>query len=490
MKGCTNYYAKDELAILLGVVIMGAGRTAFTKIYFQVGYTDPFFATALVFIGQAFALPTYFLYQMTQRIISSSLGRADVKENAGDTAENITMYTTEHGLANDGQTQEFTSSDFDSSEGTQQQDDEVPDLATMPSRSNVINTKTPYGDDLSVDAGRAQKMQSMKQKFGSSTGLNDASTQAVQWVQRIPFWARPLITSAFGICAALFRVSAVLFLPASIADILMTGLELFFIIIAQKVIRRRQILPQRWVGAFVVLVGLVVVTCAEFSSDESMHVESLGLGLLCVVCRVVSGVGLDMSQELFTQESDTSPILLLGMESLYELVLFIALYFAASPITGLHPSDALAQAVSSPQAIYLTIGLLATFFAAGMFNIMGTAVTSSMTRNLWITSFRGATVWIIALTTYYASTNNGNNLTDIILGEPWMVPGSFIILAGLIVIFVGVRIYYHTGPIQLLCGRCSILLEGPMETRDESETEEDLAWELEQSRDDSRDIWV
>ena len=458
MNGCTatNYYARDELTVLLGVVVMGAGRTAFTKIYFQSGYDDPFFATALVFVGQAFALPAYFFYRIMTR---HSLPSRAVLDHENDT---------------DCQTQEFASSDFTSAEGSQDQDD-VQVLSTSTSSSDGVNSKD----------GRAQKMKTLKKQFGSKTGLNDASAQAVEWVRRIPFWARPLITSAFGICAALFRVSAVLFLPASIADILMTGLELFFIIVAQKVVRRRQILPQRWAGAFVVLVGLVVVTSAEFSGDESMEIECLGLGLLCVVCRVVSGVGLDMSQELFTQESNTSPILLLGMESLYELVIFMILYFATSPITGLNPMDALEQAVSSSQALWLTVGLLTIFFAAGMFNIMGTAVTSSMTRNLWITSFRGTTVWIIALTTYYA-TNTGGNSTDVILGEPFMVPGSFIILAGLVVIFVGVRIYYHTGPITLLC--CTV--GATTELRDESETEEDLTWELEQSRDESQDIWV
>lgn len=105
--------------------------------------------------------------------------------------------------------------------------------------------------------------------------------------------------------------------------------------------------------------------------------------------------------------------------------------------------DAFSDATSSPKAIGLTLGLLAMLFIAGMFQILGTAVTSSMTRNLWITSFRGPAVWMIALATYYLAGSGGPN--DI--GEPWYIPGSFIILTGVLVIFAGVRIYYYTGSI-------------------------------------------
>jgi hypothetical protein len=70
--------------------------------------------------------------------------------------------------------------------------------------------------------------------------------------------------------------------------------------------------------------------------------------------------------------------------------------------------------------------------AAGMFSILGTAVTSSMTRNMW-KNFRGLVVWIAALIIYYA-------IGDEDLGEPWL---SFMILGGFSVMLIALYVYYN-----------------------------------------------
>ena len=184
-------------------------------------------------------------------------------------------------------------------------------------------------------------------------------------------------------------------------------------------------------------------------------------------------------QELFTQESNIPAILLLGMESVCGLLVFIPAYFATSSLTGFHPADAFEKAISSPEAGGLTLGLLIMLFIAGLFQILGTAVTSSMTRNLWITSFRGPAVWIIALTTYYIAGNGGENN----IGEPWYIPGSFIILAGVVVIFVGVRIYYFTGTIR--CERGAKALDpSPKKSSALGGTKDEF------STNSDEDIWV
>ena len=131
--------------------------------------------------------------------------------------------------------------------------------------------------------------------MGSLTGLNDQSADAVEWINKIPYLAKPLLTSIFGLLDAVFRVSDVHFLPASIAEMLIAGLELLFIIIAQNVVRKRKILWQRWAGSGIAIIGLVAVTCADFSSASFTDTKSLGLGILCVLGKVVAGVSLDMA---------------------------------------------------------------------------------------------------------------------------------------------------------------------------------------------------
>jgi hypothetical protein len=80
------------------------------------------------------------------------------------------------------------------------------------------------------------------------------------------------------------------------------------------------------------------------------------------------------------------------------------------------------------------IGLIIILFVGGMYSILGTAVTSAMTRNMW-KNFRGLVVWIAALIIYYASGNED-------IGEPWSIPGSLMILAGFMIMLVALYVYY------------------------------------------------
>jgi hypothetical protein len=78
--------------------------------------------------------------------------------------------------------------------------------------------------------------------------------------------------------------------------------------------------------------------------------------------------------------------------------------------------------------------LIVVFFTAGIYSILGTAVTSSMTRNVW-KNFRGLVVWIAALLIYYA-------IGDEDLGEPWPIPVSSVTLSGFSVMVGGLYVYY------------------------------------------------
>jgi hypothetical protein len=70
-----------------------------------------------------------------------------------------------------------------------------------------------------------------------------------------------------------------------------------------------------------------------------------------------------------------------------------------------------------------------------MYSILGTAVTSSMTRNMW-KNFRGLVVWIAALIIFYVGGDED-------IGEPWMIPGSLMILAGFSVMMGALYVYYN-----------------------------------------------
>lgn len=123
------------------------------------------------------------------------------------------------------------------------------------------------------------------------------------------------------------------------------------------------------------------------------------------------------------------------MEGTYGLIIAIVLYFPIAPLLRENPPDA--KSFSNNDVIGLAIGWTLLVTVTGIFNIAATAVTSSMTRNVW-KNLRTLLVWIIGLIIFYASSS-----TDI--GEAWYVPGSFYILLGYCVMCFGIFIYYGKG---------------------------------------------
>lgn len=79
-------------------------------------------------------------------------------------------------------------------------------------------------------------------------------------------------------------------------------------------------------------------------------------------------------------------------------------------------------------------GLVLLFTITGIFNIKATEVTSSMTRNVW-KNLRTVLVWIVALMIFYVGGNSE-------LGEEWLIPESFFILIGFLVMVAGILLYY------------------------------------------------
>jgi hypothetical protein len=142
----------------------------------------------------------------------------------------------------------------------------------------------------------------------------------------------------------------------------------------------------------------------------------------------------NMTQELFMQEGGFSATLLPVMEGTYSVLMAVPLYFLLGPVSGYDPVEAFRGIGESLLSIGYTLGLIIVFFIAGMYSILGTAVTSSMTRNMW-KNFRGLVVWIAALIIFYA-------IGDEDIGEPWMIPGSFMILAGFSVMLGALYVYY------------------------------------------------
>lgn len=253
------------------------------------------------------------------------------------------------------------------------------------------------------------------------------------------------------------RWASLIYVAASTAEMMISGLELILSTVTSKLIRKRQISQHRWGGVLFVAAGLVIVRLSEgafadwgdVGGDDDYDAYDAEaddggaasprsnrlIGDVLIVGQCVMSVLQDMAEELFMHESSLAPTLLLGWEGVFGLAFGLPLYLPLAPLVGEDPSETWAVVRSSPARLAYVSGLVLLFTVTGILNIAATGVTSSMTRNVW-KNFRSAVVWIMGLAIYYSSGNTS-------LGEAWRVPASFGILLGFAVMILGVCLYYH-----------------------------------------------
>ena len=117
--------------------------------------------------------------------------------------------------------------------------------------------------------------------------------------------------------------------------------------------------------------------------------------------------------------------LLLGMEGLFGLLFGVPLYLLFARRLGEAPAATRAAIGASPAKAGAMVGLTLLFTLTGVFNIMATSVTSSMTRNVW-KNFRTVLVWAFGLILFYATRDDD-------LGEKLIYPNSVFVLLAVLV---------------------------------------------------------
>jgi len=379
------YYPNHVLAALLLMIVTGAARGVCVKLFYQLGFEKPIFVTILFLLGQALSLPIHHVIRCFTR-----------GKNSEDTAAEL-------------------QADEDGSEASL----EMISLEKQP-------------------RDQPKRLRS-KNMIGSATGLNARSHEAIQWIHRIPWWAKPAVPGICNLCEATFRFTGLVFLSASIAEIIMSGVELIFVVFAARLIRKRMISRERWIGVGIMMAGLLLVGGADFikSGDGENTNKSSNqiLGISLVVGKCFTSAIQDLFEEILVQEANMPPTLLMGLEGIFGLTLIVPLYFVIGRATDEHPSETVETFGDSAFKISYAVFLVLLFTATSTSQILSTGLTSSMTRNLW-KNFRGLLAWIVGLVIFYASGNED-------LGEAWLIPQSFVVLTGFCIMVGGLKYYYR-----------------------------------------------
>jgi aspartate racemase len=122
-----RYYSNNVLATLILMVVAGAARTLAIKVYFQLGYDDPFLVAVLMLLGYLLALPVYWgtkwLVPDTDESIDE--GKSDADTRGGAMTEDATnvhgTHTSDETASEDVVTDEMTTPHRGSITGLTQQ---------------------------------------------------------------------------------------------------------------------------------------------------------------------------------------------------------------------------------------------------------------------------------------------------------------------------------------------------------------------------------
>lgn len=427
-------YSLQTSLIILGMVITGTARSVGVKIFYQLGCDNPLLIALLYLVGQSLSLVVYGLTKCNS-------GNDKIHDYAplGPKEQEEEDHNSDYSTGEDDSSDELSELELqpvevfqedDEEEGTNSQSDPIPD-STMDEDviPAVLRHSQSFPPNLSEPASGPRR-----QRRGSNTGLTQESQQAVAWVHSIPWQLKPLIPGLLNLANAALKWASFVFVAASIAEMLMSGLELVLSVIVARLLRKRQVSRERWTGVFVVAIGLSVVHAADLwntTSEDNEDERANWIGALLIVGQCVTAVGQDIAEELFLQESEFPATLLLGMEGIFGLLFGVPLYLRYDP-EPLQETLANLQA-SEWKMIYICI-LVVVFTVTGIFNIMTTGVTSSMTRNMW-KNCRTLMVWIMGLIVFYSGGDDS-------LGEEWVIPDSFFVLGGFLIMLSGIYVYY------------------------------------------------
>mmetsp|Transcript_18311 Transcript_18311/g.42170 ORF Transcript_18311/g.42170 Transcript_18311/m.42170 type:complete len:425 (-) Transcript_18311:350-1624(-) len=421
-------YPTHVIVTLIGMIAAGAGRIVAVKVYFQMQEEEsrpetPMFVTLLYLVGQALSLVVHCIYTRLQRIKKNEdqnnnrYAKIEMVDTCtADDPENISRLPDasedKKSRRNGQDTHDVESCD------TTAEDESIEDTELV-----LRDDEDEYsdGEDGSTSIDPRPKLR----RQGSETGLTEESEDAVAWIHRIPWYLKPVIPGFCNMCNSTLRWGCLIYVAASTAEILISGIELIFSSFAARIIRKRMISNRRWVGVSIVTLGIMLVGFAKVVEKKEFEEEEhkFLIGNLLIFGQCIFSVLQDLSEEIFMQEANFPATLLLGMEGLFGLAFGIPLYLFFS-------SEDLSFAKIN---LGYETGLVLLVLITGILNIRTTEITSSMTRNVW-KQFRIILVWILGLVVYYAGGGD--------FGEPWVFPGSAFVLGGFSVILTGVYFYY------------------------------------------------
>ncbi len=254
--------------ILGGMVITGAARSIVAKLFYQLGFEHPLFLTLLYLMGQTLSLVPYNIW----RYLNSK--QQQNKDHPNDDAGGEVFFVELPSLKSSARrfTHDlFTSSFSENKNGYVGVDKSFRHVITMSLEEDEELSEREGGTENStVCELEQQQLQSAEENQHptdvSSTlkekelqgaiyhGLPEVSRTA-HIVNSIPWYIKPLVPALFNLLNSVMRWASLVFVAASAAEKLISGMELVLSVLAARCVRGRRVTWVRWTGVAIVTVG-------------------------------------------------------------------------------------------------------------------------------------------------------------------------------------------------------------------------------------------
>jgi uncharacterized protein YjeT (DUF2065 family) len=464
------------------MIITGSARSIIVKLAYQSGFEAPLTITLLYLFGQSLSLLVYRLQQQClsndyTALNSENNGEHRLQQRQSVATQEISIELTDsssgsssayskvdvHAVAAEESFQFTATKEQSSCERKPNYNDDESSSSAINTRQYTEPSTTAVSSMIEMCTAAYDNEEEMPN--GSNHGLSPQSEQRIQHkAQYIPYYIRPAIPAIFNLLNSALRWASLVFIDASVSEMLISGLELILSVIAARIIRKRIVSKSRWMGVIIVAVGVIIIERANSWKHQQKHsleeqqvdyndinnatnrdendnnnnrsgAHNVTIGVILIILQSILSVLQDLFEEIFMQATTFPAMKMLGLEGLYGFFIGLIIYSTIANKFGIEDIDnTISMVIHTPAIRWWLLLLPFLFLLTGIFNIKATEVTSAMTRNVW-KNLRTVLIWIIALCIYYLGDNAE-------YGEAWHVPESFYILSGFFIMTCGIVAYY------------------------------------------------
>lgn len=255
------------------------------------------------------------------------------------------------------------------------------------------------------------------------------------------------IPSVFDLLATVMMVFGLLHVNASIWMLLRGG-GIVFVALMKNYILGDRLKPSMWLGVGIIGVAVAMVGYSsqlghpkdeEGKADKAAASDAMVGVLMTLAGTFVQSVQYTYEEKVMSGDISAPPWLLIGMEGfcgtvLCTFLLYPLAYVVPGPDHGSFesPFNTLTMLRHSPAAMSLSLTFCVLVFVLNSFSVLVTFMMSSVWHAI-LDNFRPLTIWVVELLLYYSFTHGR-------FGERWNI-GSWLQLAGMLVLLIGTAIY-------------------------------------------------